>query len=99
MAFPTSPTNGQIATVNGIRYSYNSTQNFWARISTGRYTAAATGPSNPATGDHWYNTTEDVLYEYVNDGTNSYWIDISSGFVGGTSTTIAPLNPFLLAGM
>jgi len=31
MAFPTSPTNGQIATVNGISYTYSSTTNSWTR--------------------------------------------------------------------
>lgn len=83
MAFPTAPTNGQIATVNGIRYSYSAVSNSWTRISSGKFTAAATGPTNPSTGDHWYNTAEDVLYEWTYDGTNYYWIDISSGFVGG----------------
>lgn len=88
MAFPVSPTNGQIATVNGIRYSYNTVQNSWVRISSGKYTAAATGPSNPATGDHWYNTTEDTLYEYVSDGVSSYWLDIQSAFVGGNAGSV-----------
>lgn len=99
MAFPIAPTNGQITTVNGIRYSFSSVSNSWTRISSGRFTAAATGPSNPAAGDHWYNTSEDILYEWINDGTTNYWIDISSGFVGGTTTTILPFHPFLLAGM
>ena len=31
MAFPTSPTNGQTTTVNGITYVYNSTNNAWKR--------------------------------------------------------------------
>ena len=88
MAFPTSPTNGQITTVNGIRYSYSSISNSWTRISSGKFTAAATGPSNPATGDHWYNTTEDTLYEYVSDGVSSYWLDIQSGFVGGNAGSV-----------
>jgi len=88
MAFPVSPTNGQIATVNGIRYSYNSTQNSWVRLSSGKFTASATGPSNPATGDHWYNTSEDTLYEYVSDGVNRYWIDIQSASVGGNAGSV-----------
>jgi hypothetical protein len=86
MAFPISPVNGQTTTVNGIRYIYASTTNTWSRIPSGKYTAAATGPSNPSTGDHWYNTSEDTLYEYVSDGVSSYWIDIQTGFVGGSST-------------
>jgi len=84
MSFPVSPTNGQITTVNGIRYSYNLVQNAWIRISSAKFTAAATGPSNPATGDHWYNTGEDTLYEYVSDGVSSYWIDIQSQIITGT---------------
>jgi len=31
MAFPTSPTNGQIAVQNGITYTYNSTYSSWTR--------------------------------------------------------------------
>ena len=32
MAFPTSPSNNQIATVNNIQYQYNSTSNLWLRL-------------------------------------------------------------------
>lgn len=31
MAFPTTPTNGQTATVNGITYTYSSATNSWTR--------------------------------------------------------------------
>jgi len=31
MSFPTSPTNGQTATINGITYTYSSTDNTWKR--------------------------------------------------------------------
>ena len=34
MAFPTSPTNGQLATVNNIIYSWNSAKNAWVRATT-----------------------------------------------------------------
>ena len=84
MSFPTAPTNGQITTVNGIRYSYSTVFNSWTRISSSKFTASATGPSNPATSDHWYNTAEDTLYEWIFDGTSYYWVDISSGLVVGT---------------
>lgn len=33
MAFPTSPSNGQTALINGINYTYNSTNNAWTRVS------------------------------------------------------------------
>ncbi len=99
MTFPTSPTNGQQTTVNGIRYYYSTVYSAWIRITSERFTASATGPSDPARGDHWYDTNEDILYEYIFDGTSAYWIDISSGLVSGTTTTVLPFHPFLLSGM
>lgn len=42
-----------------------------------RSTASSTPPANPVPGDTWFNTTENLLYRYVNDGTRSVWIDIS----------------------
>ncbi len=35
MAFPTSPTNGQLTTVNGINYQYSSSDNAWKRVIVG----------------------------------------------------------------
>jgi hypothetical protein len=40
MAFPTTPTNGQIATVNGITFSYSSSTNSWTRVSSALYNIA-----------------------------------------------------------
>ena len=100
MPFPVSPTNGQTTTVNGIRYFYSSTKTAWIRVSSAKFTASTTSPSNPALGDHWYDTNEDVLYEFINDGSGSYWVDITSGLVGGTtSAVVLPFHPFLLSGM
>lgn len=89
-------------TTNGIRWAGNG-----AVFASGggggggiTYTASTSPPSNPATGDQWYDTNDDVLYEWISDGTTSYWIDISSGVVGGTTTAVLPLfHPFLLSGM
>jgi len=86
MAFPTSPTNGQISTVNGIRYSYNTATNSWTRISNAKYTASASAPSNAANGDEWYDTGTDILFEYINDGTASYWVDTNSVYILNNAT-------------
>ena len=94
MAFPTSPTNGQLATLNGITYQYSSTTTSWARVPQSiriTYTAGPTPPSNPLQGDQWYNNTTDVLYEYTNDTVSSYWLDISSSAVVSSSA----LNVYL----
>lgn len=32
MSFPISPTNGQLAVLNGITYTFNSTDNAWVRV-------------------------------------------------------------------
>jgi hypothetical protein len=54
------------------------------------YTAATT-PVAAKIGDQWYNTTNDVLYEYITDGASTYWVDIQSL---GTSTGNAVTSSF-----
>lgn len=98
MAFPVSPVDGQISTVNNIRYSYTAATSSWTRLVGTKYTASASSPSNPNLGDQWYNTNTDALYEYLSDGTTSYWIDIQSVGVGnltivGDSTLQGNLIP------
>lgn len=54
------------------------------------YTAGTTPPTGPDVGDQWYNTTSDVLYEFINDGTTSYWVDTTSpAFAGGVVANVA----------
>ena len=49
MAFPVSPVNGQIATVNGIIYSYASATNSWKKVTTSINNLTVTG--NVTTGN------------------------------------------------
>ena len=54
------------------------------------YTASTTPPASPSTGWQWYNTSTDVLYEYITDGTTPYWVDISSpAFAGGVVANVS----------
>ena len=54
------------------------------------YTASTTPPASPQSGWQWYNTVTDVLYEYLDDGTGDYWVDISSpAFAGGVVANIS----------
>ena len=39
----------------------------------------ATAPTSPALGQQWFDTSQGVLYEYLTDGTDSSWLDVSSG--------------------
>ena len=57
----------------------------WATPSGGvggtglTYTPDTAPPaSGNVLGDQWFNTTTNVLYEYINDGIGSYWVDVSS---------------------
>jgi hypothetical protein len=54
-----------------------------------RKTQSTTAPVNPVQGDVWYKTDTDVFYQYVNDGTNTYWIDYTSATVANISTANA----------
>lgn len=85
MAFPVSPVDGQIATVNNIRYVYAAASGSWTRLLGSKYVAAASAPSNPSLGDQWYNTNTDAIYEFISDGTTSYWVDVSSAGAGNIS--------------
>jgi hypothetical protein len=68
------------------------------------YTAATTPPGTANIADQWFNTTANVLYEYINDGSASYWVDISSPSfsttpgTSGTSSSSDTISPFLLMG-
>jgi hypothetical protein len=108
MAFPTNPSNNSTTIVNGISYTYSSATKSWKRNLTGvngiSYTASAgTPPSSPRTGDQWYNISEDILYEYITDGTGFYWVDQSSAAISSTTSLTtavqnSQLSPFLLMG-
>jgi hypothetical protein len=52
------------------------------------YTASSSPPSGPTKGDQWYNTTTDKLYEYLFDGTSSYWVDIQTSIIAANVGTI-----------
>lgn len=69
-----------------IRWAGNS-----AVFNAGITYTASTSPVAAKLGDQWYNTANDVLYEYVTDGASTYWVDIQSL---GTSTGNAVSSSF-----
>jgi hypothetical protein len=40
-----------------------------------RSTSSSSAPTNPTTGDFWFNTSTNVQYRFTFDGTNYYWVD------------------------
>jgi hypothetical protein len=71
-------TAANIITTNGLYWSNGAAFVSGSGGGGGTLTASSTPPSAPAVADQWYNTTTDVLYEFIDDGTNTYWIDVQS---------------------
>ena len=44
--------------------------------------ASETAPSNPNVGQRWFRLSTWVNYQYTNDGTSSFWLDVTSGGIG-----------------
>ena len=56
---------------------------------TVKYTANTNPPSsNNSPGDQWFNTASQTLYEYINDGTGNYWVDVQSPTISSVASTI-----------
>ena len=51
-------------------------------MSTTMEAASETAPSNPSVGQRWFRLSTGVTYQYTNDGTSSFWLDVSSGGIG-----------------
>jgi hypothetical protein len=74
----TGTNTGAVIVKGGVGISGN--LNVGGRIIGGgvRTTTTSTAPQNPVVGDIWYNTTNDAVYRYTNDGSGEiYWIDMT----------------------
>lgn len=66
-------TTGNLVTTNGIFWS-NGT-----RFRPGGTHSTGTAPhSNPSVGDTWYNTTDNIYYQYIDSGESTVWVDFES---------------------
>jgi hypothetical protein len=73
-------------TASGIFWSGNGAAYAAAGGGGGSFTASASAPVAPSLGSFWYKTTTDVLYEYINDGTTDYWIDIQTQTIAANTS-------------
>jgi len=53
----------------------------WRTASSATATTS-TAPSNPLSGDFWYDTTDGSLSVYYNDGDTSQWVEVAGAFTG-----------------
>ena len=60
-------------------------------VSLGSSVSSPEAPTNPQIGDLWYDTISDIQFEYVSDGINRQWVDITGPTmsIGGPVTTNA----------
>ena len=63
-----------------------------------RKTTSMTAPALPTVGDQWYKTDTDVLYQFIDDGTSTYWIDVSSATVANITNDFDGLGDFQTIG-
>ena len=97
MSFPSSPTNGQTAVLNGVVYSYSSTSNSWTKVSS----------SVTATNTLAVVSTQSSTSTATGALTVSGGVGIGGNlYVGGTSyiagaqiLTTATVNSFVTAGV
>jgi hypothetical protein len=74
----TSPTNSQVLKYNGTNWVNAADATGGGGGSGITYTSDPTSPAFPNIGDQWYDTGTDILYEYIEDGVSSYWVDVQS---------------------
>jgi hypothetical protein len=87
MSFPVSPANGAFTTINGITYTYSSSNNSWTVYTSNVSFTSNSAPTSPTLGSFWYQGNTDILFTYVKDANNNqFWLDIS-GAAGSTTVT------------
>jgi hypothetical protein len=59
-----------------------------------RSSSTSTVPANATVGDIWYNTSNDTMYRYTNDGETSYWVDINGPAIANGSAAYMTLAAF-----
>lgn len=65
-------TTGIISTTGNV-YGGNVLQN---GVRAYKYSTGNTAPTNAVAGDNWWYTAGNVLYQYINDGVGSQWVDV-----------------------
>jgi len=78
---------------NGVTYFGNV-----ATDSGATYTTGNTAPVSPSVGDKWFDTDDEILFEYINDGTSNVWVDTTSASTGDSTTGDYAITGNLTAG-
>jgi hypothetical protein len=68
-----------VNTTNGVFYSNGV-------VYGPNYTASTTTPANAKPNDRWYYTPTDTVYEYIFDGNNTQWVDVTGQTINNLGT-------------
>jgi len=85
-------------TYQGIRWAGNGNVFASGGGGGGTFTASTTAPVVANDGDFWYNTTSDILLQYLDDGTNEYWVDTQSPVLFANTATTTVLGETTITG-
>ena len=104
-SFPPSPSLNDTFSVGARSWIWNGYA--WDLLGQKVFTAGPNPPNAIKAGDQWYNTNNDILYEFISDGSTQFWLDISTNLLSTGPAITSPtnvvtdntLNPLLLAGM
>ena len=69
--------SSQTLSINKSTILYGNTRSIF------NLTPSLTPPLNPKVGDLWYDTSTDIQFEYIFDGVNNQWVDITSPVIPG----------------
>ena len=76
---------GIVSGTGNITTTANIAGNYFIGNANVQYTASTSPPaSGNLIGAQWYDTSTSTLYEYQNDGTTLYWVDITGPVIGST---------------
>jgi hypothetical protein len=75
-----------VGTLTSLAVSGSTTRNSRSLITNYTGTSA---PSSPQQGDEWYNSSSDIMYKYIYDGTNYEWVDQTSPLYNSATTATA----------
>ena len=68
------------------RLRSSSTRDSQDAALAGSISVGTSAPTGPSVGQRWYKSDTGVTYQYTNDGTSSFWLDISSGGIGRSAS-------------
>ncbi len=85
----------KIYTSNGLYWAGNGNVIVTGGGGGGAFTSSNTAPVVANDGDFWYKILTDTLYQYIDDGTSTYWVDVQSPILFANTPNTAGTFDFL----